>query len=83
MDFEANKEPQNIQKIWAILRGLPMMFWKKEILEAIGDKIGKFVPLEEEWDQKVDRRCTKVLIKVDLCDGLFQEIHLDLDGSLW
>ena len=60
-----------------------MMFWKKEILEAIGGKIGKFVALEEKWEKKVDRRCEKILIKVDLCNGLFEEIQLELHGSLW
>ena len=72
MDFDANKEAQNVQKIWAILPGLLMMFWNKEIMEAIGDKIGQFVALEEGWENKVDRRCTKILIEVDLCDGLYE-----------
>ena len=71
VDIDANREPQNVQKIWAILLGIPMMFSKKEILEAIRDKISKFVALEEEWEQKVDRRCAKVLIRVELRDGLF------------
>ena len=56
---------------------------EKEILEAIGDTIGKFVALEEEWEQKVDRRCAKILIEVDLHDGLYEGIHLELHGSLW
>ena len=60
-----------------------MMFWKKQILEAIGDKIGKFVALEEGWEQKVDRRCAKNLIEVDLRDGLYEEIHMDIHGSMW
>ena len=49
-----------------------MMFWQKQILEAIGDKIGKFVALEEGWEQKVDMRSTKNLIEVDLRDGLYE-----------
>ena len=60
-----------------------MMFWQKETMEAIGDQIGKFVPLEEGWEQKVDRRCTKFLIEVDLRDGLYEEIHLELHGIQW
>ena len=52
-------------------------------MEAIGQKIGKFVALEENWEQKVDRRCAKILIEVDLHDGLFEEIQLDIHGSLW
>ena len=71
VEFDANREPQNMQKILSILPELPMMFWKKEIMEAIGDKIGKFVALEEEWEQKVDIRCAKILIEVDLHDGMF------------
>ena len=57
------------------------MFWKKEMLEATRGNIGKFIALEENWEQKVDRRCTKILIKVYLCDGLFEEISLELHGS--
>ena len=47
VEFDANREPQNMQKLWAILPRLPMMFWKREIMEEIGYKIGKFVALEE------------------------------------
>ena len=83
VDFEANKEPHNIQKIWSILPGLPMMFWKKEILEAIGGKIGKFIGLEENWEKNVDRICDKILIEVELRDGLFEEILLELQGISW
>ena len=60
-----------------------MMFWNKEILEEIGEKINKLVALEENWEQKVDRRCAKILIEVDLRDGLFEEIQLEIHGSLW
>ena len=60
-----------------------MMFWQKETMEAIGDKIGKFVSLEEVWEQKVDRRCAKVLIEVDLRDGLYEEIYLELHRNRW
>ena len=82
VEFEANKKPQNVQQVQEILPGFPMMFWKKEILEEIGEKIDKFVALEENWEQKVDRTCTKILIEVDLRDGLFKESQLELHGSL-
>ena len=51
-----------------------MMFWKKEILEAIGGKIGKFIAMEENWEQKIDKICTKILIEVNLRHRLFKEI---------
>ena len=52
-------------------------------MEAIGGKIGKFISLEENSEQKVDERCVKILIKVDLQDGLYEEILLELHGSSW
>ena len=48
--FDANRESQNVQKIWVILPGLPMMFWQKDIMKAIGGKMGKFIALEEGWE---------------------------------
>ena len=33
--FDANKESLNVQKVWAILPRLPMMFWQTDIMEAI------------------------------------------------
>ena len=74
VDFEENIEPQNVQQVWVILPGIPMMFWKKEILEAIGGKIGKFIAMEENWEQKIDKICTKILIEVNLRHRLFKEI---------
>ena len=47
IDFDAMKEPHNKQQIWVILPGLPMVFWEEEYLEAIGNKLGKFVALED------------------------------------
>ena len=49
-----------------------MMFWKKEILEAIGSKIGKFIALEDGWEQNLDRRSARILIEVDLRDRLYE-----------
>ena len=55
VDYEVEREPKNVQQIWEILPGLPMMFWKKEILEEIGGNIGKFISLEENQEQNMDR----------------------------
>ena len=53
-----------------------MIFWKKPVLEAIRDKLGRFISLEENWDTKTDRRCAKILVEMDLRDGLYEEIKL-------
>ena len=81
VDFNAQKEPHNLQQIWAILPGLPMIFQQKHILEGIGNKIGKFIKLEDNQEQKTDQRCARILIELDLRDGLFEEIIIKLHNS--
>lgn len=59
------------------------MFWQEECLIAIGNKIGKFVTLEKDWESKVDRRCARILVELDLKDGLYEEIVINMHGSQW
>jgi hypothetical protein len=83
VSFNVERSPQHLQKIWVILPGLPQFFWQKSILEAIGNKIGSFVSLEADWDTKFDRRCAKIQVELDVRDGLYEGITLDLFGSVW
>ena len=48
IDFDATKEPYNLQQFWVNLPGLPIMLWEEECLRAIHSKIGKFVALEQD-----------------------------------
>jgi hypothetical protein len=52
------------------------VFWSREALEAIGNKLGSFVKLEPNWDSKKDRRWAWVLIEVDVREGLVGNIDL-------
>lgn len=45
-----------IMRVWVILPGLPVVFWSREALEAIGNKIGSFIGLEPNWASKTNRR---------------------------
>ena len=83
IDFDATREPFNIQQVWVIMPSLPMTFWEEECLEAIGNRIGKFVALEPNWETKVDHRCTRILVELDLKDGLYEEILINMHGSQW
>ena len=60
-----------------------MLFWKQHILEAIGNKIGKSINLEDDWENKVDRRCTRILVELDVREGLFEEIIIKMHGRIW
>ena len=53
-----------------------MMFWQAKVLEFIRNRIGKFVKLEKDWNIKTDKRRSYLLVKVDLEEGLLEEMEL-------
>ena len=79
--FDATEEPFNIQQVWVIMSGLPMMFWYEECLKAIGNNISKFVALEPDWETKVDLWCAKILVELDIKEGLYEEVLINMHGS--
>ena len=58
-----------------------MVLWKQHILKAIGNKIWKFIKLEEDWADKIDQRCARIVIELDMRDGLFKKIVIKMHGS--
>ena len=52
------------------------MFWQAKVLEFIGNRIGKFVKLEKDWNIKTDKHWAYLLVKVDLGEGLLEEMEL-------
>ena len=59
-----------------------MIFWQKLVLEAIRDKLGRLISLEENWDKMIDRLLEKILVELDLRDGLYKEIKLEMHESI-
>ena len=39
--------------------------------------------LEDDWESKVDRRCARIMVEMDLRDGLYEEIVIKMHGSQW
>jgi hypothetical protein len=58
-------------------------FWSREVLEAIGNKLGSFVKLEPNWDSKKDRRWAWIMVEVDVREGLVGNIDLVYAGITW
>jgi hypothetical protein len=63
--------------------GLPLAFWSREALEAIGNKLGSFVKLEPNWDSKKDHRWAWILVEVDVREGLVGNIDLVYARITW
>jgi hypothetical protein len=83
VDFDPMREPVDKKKVWAILPGLPLAFWSKEALEAIGNKIGIFIKLEPNWFSKPDRRWAWVQVEVDTREGLVGSMDLVMGSKIW
>jgi hypothetical protein len=83
VDFDPMRELVDKKKVWAILPELPLAFWSKEALEAIGNKIGIFIKLEPNWFTKPNRRWAWVQVEVDTREGLVSSMDLVMGSKIW
>ena len=47
------------------------------------NKLGICVDLEDNWETKIDRRCSGILVEMDMREGLFEEIIIVMHESVW
>ena len=69
--------------MWVTMPDLPLSLCRKDALEFIGNKIGKFIRLEDGWDSNIDRHRARILVEVNLMEGLLEEIEMVLLGLTW
>ena len=62
--------------MWAILPGLPFPLWNQSLLEGVGNTIGRFVALEDDFMNSYDKRKAKILIELDITKGLSAEVEI-------
>ena len=53
------------------------------MFEAVGNRLGKFISMEENWETKLDPRCAKILMEMDLRNILYEELKIVMHGSTW
>jgi hypothetical protein len=76
IDFDLSRDPLSLAKVWVILPNLSLVFWDEAVLISIGNKIGKFLSYELDWDTKTNEHWAWVQLEVDLSEGLLDEIEL-------
>ena len=60
--------------------------WNKDILIGLANSIGHFVTLEKDFHLLFDKRTAKVLVEVDISNGLLLDIEIvcgDIVLSQW
>ena len=42
-------------------------------MEEIENKLGNFISLED-WETKVDSRCAKIMVEMDITEAIYEEL---------
>lgn len=75
-NFDPCKEKVSRRHLWVLLPQLPFPLWSKSILEGIGNTIGRFVAVEDDFLQVYDKRMARILVELDISRGLPAEVEL-------
>ena len=72
-DFDPTQDVSSTIPVWVRLPHLPLHCWNSDSLEAIRNKLGKYIDKAERKDQF---SCARICVEVDLETGLSEEINL-------
>ena len=74
MNFDPTRERVKKRHLWNLLLGLPFSLWNRSLLEGVGNTIGRFVAVEEDYMNAYNKRMAKILVELDVTLGLPAEI---------
>ena len=75
LDFDPSQNVPSVVPIWVRLPQLPLHCWNSESLEAIRNKLEKYIYRVEKKDQY---SCARICVEVDLEIGLPEEIKINV-----
>ena len=81
--FDPLREKVVKHHLRVIISALPFPFWNKRLLEGIANTIGRFVALEEDFMSVFDKRKAKVLVEMDISQGLPSEVDILCQDRLY
>eukprot|EP00253_Pinus_taeda_P017483 PITA_17483 len=82
-DFDPNTMTVTKVPVWVRLFNLPLHFWSEQVLEGIGNSIGKYIKADLE---RIDERLytfARICVEVDLSKGLPDNIRLIYKQQNW
>lgn len=77
--FDANKEKLGELLVWVRLPTLPPLLWTKDVIKAIGGEIGELLEAYISFLSTRTRRVAKILVRLDLRDGLFKILKISFE----
>jgi hypothetical protein len=82
-DFDANTMVVSTMPVWVRLHNLPLHFWHRKALTAIGNSLGKHLKIDEDRAIRGIFTYARICVEVDLSQGLPDHITLNFNNSLW
>ena len=70
VNFDPTRERVQKRHLWALLSGLPFLLWNRSLLEGVGNTIGRFVALDDDFMNSFDKGKAKILVEMDISKGL-------------
>ena len=74
--FDPLRERISKRHLWVLLPHLPFPLWSRQFLEGIGNTIGRFVLVEDDFHQVYDKRVAKILVEMDISRRLPAEVEI-------
>lgn len=82
-NFDANIIKVSMIPVWVRLHGLPLHFWHKKVLVAIGNTLGKYLKMDEDRTIRGIFTFARICVEVDMSQGLPDHITLNFNNSQW
>ena len=76
VNFNPARERVQKRHLWALLPGLPFPLWNHPLLEGVGNTIGRFVVLDDDFMNSYDKRMAKISVELDISKRLPVEIEI-------
>ena len=74
-DFDPNVDVPKEVPVWVRLPNLPIHCWNTEVLEKIGNGLGRYI---DKADPKGQYTCARFCVEVDLEESLPEAIKLSI-----
>ena len=76
VNFDPLRERVKKRHLWVLLLGLPFPLWNRSLLEGIGNTIGRFMAVEDDFMNSYDKRMAKILVELDISKGLPADVEI-------
>lgn len=82
-EFDANSMVVTKMPVWVRLPNLPLPFWHHQVLEDIGNLLGKFIKSDSDLNEQGLFTYARICVEIDLSKGLPDRVQLLYEKHKW